>query len=287
MEKTIAWVVQENLSSDRNVYEAFKKIFEKHNITHEFVTVIPYDPNLPDFDRTRENIFYGSTTMLLNAYADKILRPGIFFDEKTFRMDVYISKYKELMLNCDASITTFGKVVQEKFSDEHLLFIRPVDDSKLFAGQVKTFSEIKQWRENIVAIRNKIKDDQEIIDNSGYLIGDDSEILISEPYKINKEWRNFIINGKVISSSRYMKNQVLSKDANDIPEEMINFCENACKIFTPHDVFVMDIAESGGDYYILECGCMNSVGFYSADQEKIVLAITEYVKRNQWKYIGL
>ena len=81
-----------------------------------------------------------------------------------------------------------------------------------------------------------------------------------------------------------MKNNRLNKDGNDAPEEMIAFCEKACHIYTPHDVFVMDIAETGGDYYILECGCMNSVGFYEADMEKIVLSLNDYMKQNLWKY---
>ncbi len=36
-----------------------------------------------------------------------------------------------------------------------------------------------------------------------------------------------------------------------------------------------------GEYYILECRCFNSVGFYDIDMEKVILKITEYVKNKK------
>lgn len=39
----------------------------------------------------------------------------------------------------------------------------------------------------------------------------------------------------------------------------------------------MDIGQNGDDLYIIECGCMNSAGFYAADIDAIVNAVTEYV----------
>ena len=34
----------------------------------------------------------------------------------------------------------------------------------------------------------------------------------------------------------------------------------------------------GGEYYILECGCVNSVGFYDMDIENVVLGIQNYME---------
>lgn len=274
--KEIGWVVQENLSSDRHVYTELKRIFEAHDIPHEFVTYIPFDDKLPDFNRERLNIFYGAVRFIENVYNSHDFRSCVFFNPKKFRMDNYIDQWKERMLSSDAIITTLGKIpeLKDKFNNDTDLFIRPVEDSKVFDGKVLTFDKILDWKNTITAI-------------NGTNLDEDIEILISEPYKINKEWRNIIINGKVVSSSRYMKNQRLNKDGEDIPEDMIKFCETSCQIYTPDDVFVMDIGETGGDYYIIECGCVNSVGFYESDVEKIVLEITNYVKTFMWKFEGL
>ncbi len=273
MIKTIGWVVQNNLTSDRYVYEEFKRIFQTHNIAHEFVEVIPFDENLPEFDRSRLNIFYGSTTMMNNVYRDVTLQAGLFFDDKTFSMDTYFDKWKDMMLNFGATITTFGEIenVLETFNPDEPLFIRPVDDSKSFDGQIMDVKDLMDWKGRIRAIKETA-------------LNEDTKIVVGTSYKINKEWRNFIVNGKVIGSSRYMKNQRLSKDAIDVPEDMIAFCEKACAIYQPHDIFVMDIAETGGEYFILECGCINSAGFYNADIEKIVLALTSYLQQKAHLY---
>lgn len=66
--KEIGWVVQNNLTSDRYVYDGFDVAFKKHNIPYEFVQVIPFDENLPKFNKERLNVFYGSTTMMNNVY---------------------------------------------------------------------------------------------------------------------------------------------------------------------------------------------------------------------------
>jgi hypothetical protein len=39
---------------------------------------------------------------------------------------------------------------------------------------------------------------------------------------------------------------------------------------------VMDICQTGDNYYIVECGCLNSAGFYHADIEAIVSGVTAY-----------
>jgi hypothetical protein len=38
----------------------------------------------------------------------------------------------------------------------------------------------------------------------------------------------------------------------------------------------MDVCETGGELYIVECNYMNAAGFYDADVEAILLNISEY-----------
>lgn len=267
MQKEISWVVQNNLSSDRKTYIDMVNAFIKHNIPYQLIDVIPFDDKLPEFNRNNFNIFYGSTTFMNNIYKDKELRNGLFFNPETFRIDNYLQKWGKRMLNSDGKITTFKNLQNLNFKEEELLFIRPLDDSKIFDGQLITFNEIKNWKNKIRVIKDSV-------------LTEDTEILIGEPYKLNKEWRNFIVNGKVIASSRYTKNGILSKDGTDTPQDMIEFCELSCNIYTPHNVFVMDVTETGGEYYIVECGCINSTGFYNANIESIIVSLTNYVKEN-------
>jgi hypothetical protein len=75
----------------------------------------------------------------------------------------------------------------------------------------------------------------------------------------------------------YRKNFRLHKDANDIPADMIKFVEDRCKEYMPHKIFAMDIALCGDEYYIIECGCLNSVGLYHCDVKKLIESVTNYL----------
>lgn len=62
----------------------------------------------------------------------------------------------------------------------------------------------------------------------------------------------------------------------DLKQAVGSFVEERCQQCTPNDVFAMDICLSGDEYFIVECGCMNGVGFYKANIESIVANVTEY-----------
>lgn len=47
-----------------------------------------------------------------------------------------------------------------------------------------------------------------------------------------------------------------------------------------HDVFIMDIALSGGQLFIIEAGCANSAGWYKMDIDKFVTSISDYMAEN-------
>lgn len=56
---------------------------------------------------------------------------------------------------------------------------------------------------------------------------------------------------------------------------MLDFVRKRIAEYQPASAFAMDIALTGGEYYIIECGCINSVGFYHGDIEKIVVALAQ------------
>ncbi len=86
------------------------------------------------------------------------------------------------------------------------------------------------------------------------------------------------MNGKVVSSSRYQVNRELSVSATDIPVAMIDFVEARCREYTPHAIFVMDVALLNNEYYILECNCFNGTGFYANDISKVVGTVTQSIE---------
>jgi len=258
---SIQWVVQSNLTALSDLAH-LKNVCEKIGVTHVEAAIIPFTQELPAFDRSRKSIIYGSTTFNRLALKDKDLRTGVFFDERQFSIENYIDKWGAHMLNCGATITSFKHLIASgNYNSDKLLFIRPDDDSKLFAGEVKRFYEIKAWYDKFIVDDN--------IDLSS------SKIVVSEPYNLQYEWRLWIVNKKVVAASKYRTYFNLTKEEG-CPAQVASFAEERCKEFTPHDVFVMDICLCGDEYFIVECGCMNGAGFYSANIENIVSSVTEY-----------
>ncbi|WP_295128465.1 ATP-grasp domain-containing protein [uncultured Chitinophaga sp.] len=258
----IQWVVQRNLTSPGN-FEDLQSACNVLNIPFVAIDIIPFASSLPAFSRERASILYGSTTFNYLATQDEDLRKGIFFDEISFSIENYISKWGQHMLNGDATITTFKELIESnKYPADKQLFIRPNDDSKSFAGEVKAFGEIARWYEQLKAVENTN-------------LTPDSPIVAGEPYNIAAEWRLWIVNKEVVAASKYREYFRLKKEEG-CPDPVKAFAEARCREYAPHDVFVMDICLCGDTYYIVECGSMNGAGFYNARIEDIVEAVSGY-----------
>lgn len=271
--KKARWIIQDNLiaENDRN---QFQSACDKLGITHFEVKVIPFSDELPDFpiDDEYENIYYGSTTFMNNLYKQLDKPKGLFYSHETFSMENYINQWGGYMLNAESvilSVEDFLEGMEEGNYNNSIHFMRPDGDGKEFDGQTGTYYELKDMLDRMMQYDSPLEMD--------------SKILIGPAYNLKREWRNYIVDGKVITSSRYRNNFRLSKSAEDIPEDMIKFVEDRCKEYQPHPIFAMDIAETKHDdgtthYYIIECGCMNSVGFYHANIEQYVKKLTEWVE---------
>lgn len=260
----IRWIVQNNLIAENDL-EKMRDAYKLLNLVFEEIFVVPFSPEIPDFTIDEKvNIYYGSTSLMYNIYHQLNKPAGLFFDEETFSMENYLSVWKTYMLNAEAKVTTFKAFAQEKHPDESLWFIRPDADDKSFNGDVKSFAAIKSFIANSTKVENVV-------------LNDDTKILVGPPYNIKKEWRNFVVNGKVVASSLYRKDFRLNKSGKDIPVDMIKFVEDRCKEYMPHPIFAMDIALCGDQYYIIECGCLNSVGFYDADVTEIIKSVSVFV----------
>ena len=264
--KKVRWIIQNNLIAENDLKQ-LQKVLKDNDIEFFEVQIIPFMSGLPAFpiDDEHENIYYGSTTFMNNIY--KELNPiGLFYDHTTFSMKNYLNKWKHDMLSyAGHHCTTLGEFSNRNYNKNQKWFIRPDADSKSFNGEVRTFEEIQNLHKNIT-----VSDDIEL--NSS------TEIMVAKPWNIKAEWRNYVVNGEIVSSTLYRKNFKLNKSSKYIPPKMIELTKNYISKYQPHDVFCIDIGYCGDEIYqIIECGCMNSCGWYAADMNKIVLAVSKYV----------
>ena len=260
----IHWILQSNLIRE-NIFNEIKAALLESEISFEEVKIIPFSDELPTIQKHEEiNIFYGSTTLVLNAYKQLGKTTGIFYDELNFNMKKYLEKWGSKMLNSDSKILTFKEIIQSNLYKNNEWFIRPIEDDKSFSGRVMTFNEMIDFEKELES------------SNNPYLTTE-TLIGISTPKSIEKEWRLFIVDKKVISTCRYTMNGVLSVDNSDEPEEMIEFAKKCCEEFVPSSVFVMDIALYNGSFFIVECNCFNDSGFYEHNIRKIIQEVNKHL----------
>jgi len=263
--KKIHWVLQNNLIRT-SVFNEIKNALLADGISFEEVKVIPFSNELPTIGKPDSfNIYYGSTTLILNAYSNEQTKKGIFYDKELFSFKTYFDKWQSNMLNFDSEILTLNQIV--KSITQGQWFLRPIYDDKSFSGRVMSFEEI-------IEFESKLSDS-----NNPYL-DENTLVAISKPKTIAKEWRHFIVNKQIVSSSRYAELGKVSKSSQDVPSDLLEFVKNRCEEYVPNDIFVMDTALHNNTYKIVECNCFNDTGFYDHNISKIISAVNGYLDEN-------
>lgn len=270
---TITWVCQSNLGGDdispmgKDV-EKIKEVCLENGYIFIPVTVIPFSDALNVYlENDDTTIFYGSTKWIERVYTFGKWKPGVFFNKASV-CSIWTRKYGDHSLNCHNIRTTFGDFLLreqcELFMQDGMVFVRPDRDNKIFNGQLMKVDDLNNWVDNMMGDNN-------------YLLNE--PIIVSSPVNIEYEYRLFIVNRKVLSGSLYRMNGRLT--VNDfVPKDIVDFSEDMAIVYSPSDVFVMDVAYVFGRLYVIEVGCFNSAGFYSSDIKKIIIGVSEYCKKN-------
>lgn len=251
------WVIQNNL-----IKEGVKELIyacEQLGVEYKEVSVIPFDSTLPDVDVSKPTIFYGGTNWIYGIWKSGKWSPGAYFNEENFKYTSYLKHWDMLNANCE--VTTFKGFSGRDLTDEY--FIRPNLDLKQFAGDVIRYSEFSEWYDNLSA--------------GGFLFDTDTEIIVSSPKNIACEWRLFIVNGVVVTGSRYRSWGRLDV-VEEVPALVKEFAEREAAKWAPSKVFVLDIGIEDpcrGEFKIIEANCFNSCGFYKSDVMKIVKVIED------------
>ena len=259
----IKWVIQKTLTSKNTINELTAAIIQT-GAYHELIDIVPFNLNI-EYDSKDDKfpIVYGSTTLMLGSYNHPYLKQGVFYNPETFTMLTYWQYWCTHMLNMRTEIRKISEIHEFKWELENQFFVRPNDDSKSFSGMICDYNELLYRFSNI--------------DDTNPFLNEDTIVLISPVLEIEREWRSFIVNKKVISIVRYRLNGETSISSSDSSASLIAFIERRCQEFTPHNIFVMDVALYQGVYKIIECNCFNGTGIYGHDWNKIVSSIQNFI----------
>ncbi len=249
------WVIQEDLFQE-NGREVLIHTLDKMGIPYQVVKIVPIDHVLiPEVTETGSIVTNGS--VLLSHIARKRgWNPGGFLNDN-FDYRVWYPILKDYLLNNDAVFTTVENANPDPTWED--IFIRPVLDNKSFNGRVFTKEEFVEWKE-------------ESLRRDGRGIPPETEIIYASPKRVGQEHRHFIVDGKVITSSRYKLNGRLNQ-AEGADDRVIALAEHVASIFSPARTFVLDTYTTGDEVGVVELGCSCNAGFYKIDVQKFVMAL--------------
>lgn len=252
------WIIQDDLFHE-NGRDALINTLEKFDIPYQIVKVVPFSHELiPEITQT-ENIITNGSVLLSKIAFERGWTPGGFLNDN-FDYRVWFPIFKNYLLNYDAFFT----IVENAPNVYDHVFVRPVLDSKTFNGQVMTAEDYNLWKSNILR-------------GNDNFVKPDTEIIVSEPKNIGQEHRHFIVDDKVITSSRYKLNG-RTNYSEGADRYIIEFVEKMIQIWTPAQAFVLDTYVTGDEIGIVEFGCIANAGFYKADVQKLVMALNSCLR---------
>ncbi len=266
------WLIQD---AHRRYDEVEKEANALENLNYNFTGygLIPFTHQVTGIDVVDLNekvIIRGGTKILDLIVADNFeiegatetqrinFSNGIFYDAEKFDQAYYTSLNLPL-LNSNATIHNVADILHTKFDKP--AFIKPSNDRKSFTAQ---FVDVGQTLE-------------ESIKSSMYQLGYENEtcVLSFDIANIKRECRFFVVN-EVVTGSHYRINNVTICKVISPDDVIWSIANEYAKLYQPHDVFVMDIAETDDGFKIVEYNCLNASGLYHSDVKKLFTALQDY-----------
>jgi hypothetical protein len=258
------WLIQDNVF-DEPFYDKMIDLFERLDMKYLTVKSVPFSGEMiPQPNIEGDVVSIGSYSFTNRCR--EIWSPGSWTNDN-FDYRIWSNQWSHV-LNKPADIYKFGEVPK---SDQPF-FIRPCADDKLFTGQV-----IEDW--------NKFEEWQKKVCDLGCYteLNYDSPVVVAEPCKIEDEYRFVVVYGELITGSLYGLNKGYKEIRRGDNPDLWKFVEDRIEEWRPADVFVIDIAVSGGNFWVLEMGNMNSAGLYHCDVQAIVFAIENMLEAQKRK----
>jgi hypothetical protein len=149
--------------------------------------------------------------------------------------------------------------------DGRKYFVRPVEDSKTMSGVVLTGKEIRAKAAEVMELPL-----ERLVPGR---LAPETELSLSVPVTIQKEWRVWVVSGKVVAWSLYkMAGQMVIR--REIDQDALDFVSAMVEINPDYsDAYVIDVCRTENGLRIIETNCINFSGYYDADLQKLIDAI--------------
>ena len=182
----------------------------------------------------------------------------------------YYAKWGELMLTRHYGFYPLAELRRRKnalwatyWDSDGYCYVRPNSNDKVFGGGLFRIGYFESW----------------LLQTEKEKLTDDLLCLVGTPTKLAEEYRLVVADGKVVTASMYMKNDKLHYERG-CPPGARHVAEQAAAIWSPHPVFVLDVALTrDAQFRIIECGSIHTAGLYECDLAEVVQAIVSNSER--------
>ncbi len=248
------WTIE--ILENQNIFkDYFDSIGRSYTLLNKFDSIKHEVESFPITD-----IIYGSLYTLRKFSKHN---RATYYDDLILSCINYYGYYGKYLINDDYCILPTKDCLRRKewlfetFGQKDTIYSRPNRGDKVYSGAVVTYENFET--------------------DMGYILSrgirDDDLIVFSSPKNIIDEYRCFVIDKKIVTSSKYYTNGVITIDT-VVPDRVISLAEEIANVYSPFDAFVIDIGttkENG--FKLIEINSFASSGLYGCDPEKIVTAI--------------
>lgn len=253
------WILQQFEDTEK-----LANALDRLGIAYTWHKVVPFVGDLqpePVIQDPNAVVLFGSYTLWRYAQR-KNLSPGVF----KIRPFVHETAWHPYLLNgADALFLSLRDIPDHLPKEDRQWFMRPVDDSKEEPGKVRRAADIVALADRVLAL-----DEDEIPRGS---LRHDTELMLTQPAHILKEWRIWVVNDVIRTFSLYKEGSrvvyrpEIDQDAKDFAEQLVRLNLGYAS------AYVMDICRTETGLKMLETNCINAAGFYAADLLKLADAI--------------
>jgi ATP-grasp domain, R2K clade family 3 len=250
------WILQENLINPVDLAR-FEKALEAKRTPFSRVKLVPVFHELADTLPVVDGpvFVYGSTGL---GYVSKRCgwNPGYF--DHNLDYELMLGHYGERALNHGAVCAPLGELVHRWDT----FFIRPVLDTKSFAGTVMTWPQLDEFRHGV----------QRVADHPDATLRLTDRVVMAPLVEIQAEWRFFVVDGDIVTGSRYKVGDHLDVSS-EVPPAVLWFAQSCVKSWVPNKAFTLDISANSQGLKVIEVNSANSAGVYACDVSKFVEAV--------------
>ena len=266
------WLLQRNaLSRELDLFETITGTLDRGGVPWTAVRALSFTDKIVDADEDVNGkeledipeialdiagpiVVYGSYTLALIA-AKRGWTPGAFVNGN-FTHEAWVQGWgAERLLNGDGVVCRLD-ALEDALHGRENVFLRPLEDTKSFSGTVLGREEALWWA-------------QQAIQAKSAQLHSATEIVVASTRSILAEYRLFVVDRRVVTSSLYKMGQRIISDPYT-PQGVLDYAQRCIELWVPDRAFVLDIAETPEGFCIIEVNNINSAGAYAANVSRLI-----------------